>query len=156
MRQPRHVGFDQIAWLGACLIALLGTALVPATATAQGNPIVVENQQPGSSAWDILNGPGPIATDTGGQIKGYASATSVNKGQNITFRVSVKPAQTFTIDVYRIGWYAGMGGRLMQHVGPLNGTTQTTCPINSTTGLMECNWADSYTLATQTTWTSGI
>jgi hypothetical protein len=156
MRQPRHVGFDKVVCLGACLIAFIGSALAPATAAAQGNPVVVENQQTGTTAWDILNGSAPIATDSGGQIKGYASATSVNKGQNITFRVSVKPAQTFTIDVYRIGWYNGTGGRLMQHVGPLNGTTQATCPINSSTGLIECNWADSYTLATQTTWTSGI
>ena len=127
MQRSLHVGLDRIVWLGICLAALLGTTLVPATASAQGNPIVVENMQPGSNAWDILNGSGPIATDSGGQIKGYASATSVNKGQNITFRVSVKPAQTFTIDVYRVGWYGGLGGRLMQHIGPLNGTTQTTC-----------------------------
>src|SRR5581483_3467681 len=156
MRQSRHVGLDWVGYVGACLIAIAGTALVPATAAAQGNPVVVENQQPGSNAWDILNGNGPIATDSGGQIKGYASATSVNKGENITFRVSVKPAQTFTIDVYRVGWYSGLGGRLMQHIGPLNGTSQTTCPINAQTGLIECNWADRYTLATQTTWTSGI
>src|SRR5436190_1528347 len=164
MRQLRHVGLNRKAWLGAGLVAIVGVAIAslvaalgvataPATVAAQGNPIVVENQQPGSNAWDTS---GLIATDAGGQIKGYASAPSVNKGQNIAFKVSVKPAQTFTIDVYRIGWYGGLGGRLMQHVGPLNGTTQATCPRNATTGLIECTWSDSYVLATQATWTSGI
>ena len=167
MRQPRNVGFKRTAWLAACLVgilgvaiaglvAMLGVATAPATVAAQGNPIVVENQQAGTNAWDLLNQNVQIATDSIGQIKGYASATSVNKGGNITFRISVNTPQTYTIDVYRIGWYGGLGGRLMQHVGPLNGTSQPTCPVNATTGLIECNWADAYTLTTQTTWTSGI
>jgi hypothetical protein len=135
---------------GALLAVLGGGSIVPAAAA--DNPVVTENQQPGTTAWQIQN-PG---TDDVGQIKGYASATSVNKGENITFNVSVNPAQTYTIDVYRIGWYQGLGGRLMQHIGPLNGTQQPTCPTNATTGMIACNWAAAYTLATQTTWTSGI
>ncbi len=145
---------------GATFAALLTlvtiSAALPAAATAGSNPIVLENQQPGTSAWNMNHLSGTIATDAGGQIKGYASAVSVNKGQSITFYVSVAPAQTYTIDVYRIGWYQGLGGRLMQHIGPLNGTTQPTCPTDSTTGEIACNWAPAYTLATQTTWTSGV
>jgi chitodextrinase len=125
--------------------------------TALTNPVMVENQQPGSSAWQIGDLYGrPSATDNVGQIKGYASAVSVNKGQSINFHVSVSSAQTFTIDVYRIGWYQGLGARLMQQIGPLNGVQQTACPTNASTGLMECGWTPSYTLNTQTSWTSGI
>src|SRR5439155_333178 len=92
------------------------TAVVqPGTST--GNPIVVENQQPGTNQWQLGN----AATDTGGEVKGYASATSVNKGESLTFYVSVNPAQTYSIDIYRMGWYQGLGGRLMQHIGPLDG-----------------------------------
>src|SRR5438552_2358219 len=148
MWQPRCAGL--IWWL--VLSAVGGIWLPPATAAAQSNPIVIENQQPGTSQWFISL----IGTDAVGQIKGYASATSVNKGENITFYVSVNPAQSYTIDVYRMGWYQGLGGRLMQHVGPLNGVRQPTCPTNATTGMMECNWTVSYTLATQTSWTSGV
>jgi Subtilase family len=117
-----------------------------------GNSVVVENQQPGTNQWRL----GLTAPDAGGQIKGYASATSVNKGEDITFFVTVNPAQPYTIDVYRIGWYQGLGGRLMQHIGPLNGVQQPTCPTDATTGLIACNWTPGYTLATQTSWTSGI
>src|SRR2546426_5979402 len=56
---------------------------------------------------------------------GYASATSVNKGGSINLHISVNPAQTFTMDVYRMGWYQGLGGRLLQHIGPLNGVQQS-------------------------------
>jgi len=118
------------------------------------NPIVIENQQPGTTAWQIPYG--SAADDPNGQIKGYASATSINKGQNIIFYVSANPAQTYTIDIYRMGWYQGLGGRLMQHIDPLNGSVQDACPMNPTTGMIECSWNASYTLATQTSWTSGI
>src|SRR5881392_1180492 len=147
MWQPRYAG---LIWL--VLSAVGEIWLPPATAAAQSNPIVIENQQPGTSQWFISK----KGTDAVGQIKGYAAATSVNKGGSITFHVSTNPAQTYTIDVYRIGWYQGLGGRLMQHVGPLNGVQQPTCPTDATTGMIECHWTPAYTLATQTSWTSGV
>src|SRR5438552_1636145 len=96
------------------LLGLLAwTGPVAATpATAADNPVVVENQQPGTNAWQLGS---LVADDTNGQIKGYASATSVVQGSRLDLYVSVNPAQTFTIDVYRIGWYGGLGGRLRLH-----------------------------------------
>ena len=60
------------------------------------------------------------------------------------------------MDVYRMGWYQGLGGRLVQHIGPLNGLQQPTCLTDPTTGLIECNWAPGYTLSVSTSWTTGI
>ena len=153
MRRPTHGEGSRFA--GRCVLILLlaSVILTPHLASAQSNPIVIENQQPGTNAWDIGDN---LANDTTGQIKGYASAVSVNKGQNITFYVSVNTAQTFTIDVYRIGYYQGLGGRLMQHIGPLNGTPQPACPMDAVTGMISCQWSAAYTLATQTSWTSGV
>jgi len=137
------------------LLGLLGVT-GPATATpavAADNPVVVENQQTGTSAWQLGS---LVATDAGGQIKGYASATSVTQGSSLNVYVSVNPAQTFTIDVYRIGWYGGLGGRLRLHDGPITGATQSACPADATTGAIACNWTSSYTLAVGTDWTSGV
>jgi len=116
------------------LLGLLGfTGPAAATpAAANDNPVVVENQQTGTSAWQLGS---LVATDAGGQIKGYASATSVIQGSNLNLYVSVNPAQTFTIDVYRIGWYGGLGGRLRLHAGPITGATQPACPADATTGM---------------------
>jgi hypothetical protein len=119
------------------------------------SPIVLENQQPGSGNWQMGLSSFRPADDTVKQIKGYASATSVNKGESITFYVTVTPAQNYTMDVYRMGWYQGLLGRLMQSVGPLQGVAQPACPVDSGTGLIECNWTASYTLTVPTTWTSG-
>jgi hypothetical protein len=127
----------------------------PVTVTVFNSPVATENQQPGSGNWAMWVG-GMPADDVGKQIKGYASATSVNKGDSITFYVSVAGAPTYTIDLYRMGYYQGLGGRLMQSVGPLPGSPQPPCVADVNTGLAECNWAAGYTLSVPTTWTSGV
>lgn len=122
-------------------------------ARAADNPVVTENRLAGTTAWQLS---GLAVSDAIGQIKGYASATSVVQNQSIDLRISVNPAQTYTMDFYRIGWYGGLGGRLLLHVGPLAGTPQPTCPTDATTGLIACNWATAYTVTPTTAWTSGI
>src|SRR4051795_2169675 len=97
MRRRKHVGL-----VGLVMAVAAGSFLQPRAALAQSNPIVVENQQAGSSAWQIPFG--SSGSDSVGQIKGYGSAASVNKGESITFYVSVNTAQTYSIDVYRLGW----------------------------------------------------
>lgn len=153
----RQLGLSSVirsAEVAAIICAISGIVLFPSTSSAQSNPIVLENQQTGTTDWDIQSE--RVGTDATGQIKGYASATSINRGESITFHVSVNPAQTYTMDVYRVGWYQGLGGRLIQHIGPLSGVKQPACPMDVTTGLRECNWAPAYTLTTQTSWTTGI
>src|SRR5207244_4100441 len=107
--------------------------------------------------WQIPNAGFQLANDTSNQIKGYASATSVNKGSSLSLSVTVNPAQTFTISFYRMGWYAGLGGRLMLKTASIAGIRQAACPtIDSATKLLACSWTSSYTLNVPTTWTDGI
>jgi hypothetical protein len=140
------------ALLGAVIVALAMMPTMTSPALGADNPIVVENQQPGSGGWQLTRS----SKDATGQIKGYASATSVNQGQTITLFVSVNPAQTFTIEFFRVGWYAGQGARRRLHVGPLNGVRQAACPTDAATGLIACNWSASYVLTVPTDWTSGV
>jgi hypothetical protein len=85
----------------------LGTLTTLPTLSQSGNPIVIENQQPGTDQWNIPNNGYSLSDDTSNQIKGYASATSVNKGGALGISVTVNPAQSFTIAFYRMGWYGG-------------------------------------------------
>jgi len=143
-------------FLASFVLGLIASAISsPArpAAAAASNPVVIENQQPGTTAWQLNS---MIADDVNGQIKGYASATSVLQGSSINIYVSVNPAQTYTIDVYRIGWYGGQGGRQRLHTDPLNGTTQPACPVDATTGLIACNWTAGYNLTIPSDWTSGV
>src|SRR5256886_11763807 len=133
-------------------LVFAGFAFPNRSAAAADNPIVTENQQPGTSAWQLAN----TANDLSGQIKGYADSTSVMQGSSLNLYVSVNPAQTFTIDVYRLGYYGGLGGRLLLHAGPLDGMTQAPCVPDPSTGMIACGWTSSYTMAVGTGWTSGF
>ena len=115
-----------------------------------------ENREPGSDAWQFWRYGLQPADDATGQIKGYASATSVDHGGTITVHVSVNPPQPYTIDVYRLGWYGGKGGRLLASVGPLEGVRQPDCPLDAVTGLISCEWSPSHTLQVPLEWVSGI
>src|SRR5690349_3630717 len=93
---PKRTKF--IAALMLVVMLIVPAAIRSSPVSAATNPIVIENQQPGTADWlAIQNEP----SDATGQIKGYASATSVNKGDSIAFHVSVNPAQNYSIDVYR-------------------------------------------------------
>ncbi|NDJ24006.1 DUF4082 domain-containing protein [Nostoc sp. B(2019)] len=131
-------------------VAGIGSIAFSASATpANPNPIYLENLNPGTNNWKLDN-------RGSGEIAGYASATSVNKGESLDIKVSLGQAGQFTIDVYRLGYYGGTGGRLIATSGPLNGTTQPACTKDIDTGLVECNWATSYVLQVSNNWTSGI
>jgi len=127
--------------------------VVPVLGLAAGNPVVAENQLPGSNGWRLGS---LVADDTVGQIKGYASATSVNQNATINLLVSVNPAQTYSIDIYRMGWYGGLGGRLRLHQAGVAGSKQQACTPDATTGLIACNWTPSYSLTVPGDWTSGV
>ncbi len=114
------------------------------------NPIYLENQKSGTTNWKITN------QDTNNKIAGYAAATSVNKGEKLDIKVSLALAGNFTIDVYRLGYYGGTGGRLMVSSGSLKGKSQPPCSLDTKTYLVECNWSTSYTLQVGTDWTSGL
>jgi hypothetical protein len=144
-------------------------ASAPVTpAIPPANPIVLENRNQGTTSWQL----DIDRKAENHQIEGYASATSVNKGGSINFMVSLSSSAQYTMDIYRMGWYPqgtnpdgsscapSCGGRLMQHVGPLNGSTQANCPTVTTQndpnfGMTECSWTPSYTLNVPSTWTTG-
>jgi Domain of unknown function (DUF4347)/Domain of unknown function (DUF4082) len=126
-------------------IVSAGTAI-----TAQ-NAIVLENQKTGTTNWQI-NG----TEATNNEIAGYGDATSINKGQALNLKISLAQAGQYSIDVYRLGYYGGTGGRLMSSATGLNGVTQAAPTIDPTTRLVECKWNTSYTLQTAANWTSGL
>ncbi|MEH2078331.1 MAG: N,N-dimethylformamidase beta subunit family domain-containing protein [Nostoc sp.] len=128
----------------------IGSIAFSASATpANPNSIFLENLNPGTTNWKLDN-------RGSGEIAGYASATSVNKGGSLDIKVSLGQAGQYTIDVYRLGYYSGTGGRLIASSGPLNGTTQAACTLDQNTQLVECNWTTSYVLQVGSNWTSGI
>jgi hypothetical protein len=96
------------------------------------------------------------ADDVRGQVKGYASAASVNRGDSVDLYVSVNPAQRVRASLYRLGWYGGAGGRLVYQSPWLAGRTQPACPMDAGTGMVACHWRRTLVLATSASWLSGL
>ncbi|MFN8451203.1 MAG: DUF6605 domain-containing protein [Anaerolineae bacterium] len=153
--------------------------------TAAGNPIVVENQNPGTDRWKSPNFDEYVqnsveeelaektyaersAADSGSaladpgvtwtdtqKIKGYASQASINVGESINFHISSN-VPFYDLVVYRVGWYGGDGARWMAEADHLAGTNYGIPAPDPVTGMVEAHWPVAYTLQTTTSWTSGI
>src|SRR5256884_7342529 len=97
--------------------------------------IPAENQLAGnpSSEWDIT-GSGDST------IQGFAADISVNKGSPVSFKVTT-PAASFSINIYRLGYYQGNGARKVATISGITGKSQAACITDAATGLYDCgNW----------------
>ena len=114
----------------------------------------VENAKTGnpSSQWDI-SGSGDAS------IQGFATDISVNKGGTVQFKIKTN-ATNYRLDIYRLGYYNGLGARLVAgNVLPSASLPQNQPnPItDSSTGLIDCgNWAVSASWTVPTDATSGV
>ena len=78
----------------------------PASSAAAVNPVQRENARPGAPGWQIPAGAGTVIT-------GYASQISVAPGQGVDLHVAAPARSRYRVLVYRLGWYQGIGGRLI-------------------------------------------
>jgi hypothetical protein len=136
----------------------------PPTREGKGSLIAQENARKGSASWLI-----PTNRAASTQIQVYASALSALPGQTVTFYVSVQQAGTsYTIDIYRLGWYGGAGARLMQstkQVGQAQGYYDYSkkelvdchsCLVDPKTRLIEARWQPSFKLRIPDNWITGV
>ena len=96
------------------------TALPPTTA-ANANPaqwLIDENAKAGAADWTV-----PDNSATWAKIRGYATATSAQRGDTVGLRVSTE-APVWSVDAYRVGWYGGSGARLIWSSESLPGERQ--------------------------------
>ena len=175
MRRSDMVFFGVAGFLFAVLI--LGLALpaarisraiqlLPQATVSSTNTIIAqENAHLGTSDWQI---PGDKAAST--LIQAYASSTSVQPGETLTFYVSTQDEGTpYSIAIYRLGWYGGLGGRLKffqtDQIGHIQGfydpqahqlVNCTSCRVDAKTGLVEANWQPSYRLTVPADWVTGV
>ena len=105
-----------MAILAALFVLLIGGRTVSLFAQS-ANPIQIENQSPGTTGWRLTN----VANNN--EIEGYASKTSVNAGDQIDLFVNTIDPQ-YTLTIYRLGYYGGLGGRQMTQPVTLGGIAQ--------------------------------
>ncbi|WP_088892614.1 N,N-dimethylformamidase beta subunit family domain-containing protein [Leptolyngbya ohadii] len=135
------------------VISFCGALATVQAAEPVPNPTVAENRRPGTTDWQ-LSRPGLHH-----EIEGYASRTSVNRGESIAFYVNT-PDPEYKIELFRMGWYGGKGARRMGEPILRSSVSQPLPAIDPLTGIIECNWQDPYWLTIPTDaksgWISGV
>lgn len=119
------------------------------------NAVVAENCLPGSpqDEWDVST---RDAGDPSSQ--GFSTNISVNRGGVVLFKIKTD-ARAYAIDIYRLGYYAGLGARKVATITPSVPLPQTqpACLSDPATGLVDCgNWAVSASWQVPANAASGI
>jgi hypothetical protein len=88
-------------------------------------------------------------------IEGYCSHTSIRVGETLQIFVSANPPSPVYIDIYRLGYYGGTGGRHVATIEPFKGVTQPD-PEIGLRRLRECKWEPSASIKIPKDWVSGV
>ena len=144
----------------AGLTAAVGPWLAPSVAaglrSSGSHRIAAENQREGTTDWQLTyTRTDPATRYRSPWIEGYVSRASVRAGQSLDVMVSTRPAARFTLDIYRMGYYGGAGGRHMLSLGPFAGRPQPE-PEVGPRRLRECRWSPAATIEIPDDWPSGV
>ena len=130
-KKLRAIGFS----INLSFISLVLALLISLISFSQ-NAIVTENALPGNPAleWNIAGRADP-------SIQGFATNLSVNKGEIVNFKIKTD-ASTYSINIYRIGFYQGNGARFVKKIEINQAQQQPADLYDSQTGKTDCsNWA---------------
>lgn len=151
------------------LLGLLSCTMLIAACNSQGtdngsktkNLILVENEYDGTTDW-LIDVPYDTCDYPDHQncrrenIEGYCSHASIKAGDTLNIFVSTNPASMYNLDIYRMGYYGGKGGRLMRSFTGLQGRKQITPRADPRTNFFECEWEPAVSFAIPEAWISGV
>jgi N,N-dimethylformamidase beta subunit-like protein len=125
-------------------------------APRHGDLVRAENARPGTTDWLLANPRvDPAAPYRCPWIEGYCSRTSVRAGERLAFMVSTNPPSPFVLDLYRLGYYGGKGGRHLARLGPFQGKPQPD-PEVGPERLRDCRWEPAAAIEVPADWPSGV
>ena len=147
-----------LAGAAAAGAAAMGASSGSAESVAQAgdNPIVRENRREGTDAWQLTY----VHPNAGGGsrttfVEGLCSQASIRPGEKLGLFLSADPAAKVTVDIYRMGYYGGKGGRFVTRLGPVDVSPQPEPPVGPNR-LRECRWARAIELEIPGDWLSGV
>ena len=142
---------------GAVLLLVL---LQPAGAKADvvcPNPVPVVNENQchsGTSSWQV--------DEYSQSLGGFTTKTSFDLGESVTLKIGrdgpVTPTRTVSVSVYRMGYYEGLNGRLVNSASNVAINNTFACePMDPITGKVSCsNWNPTYTIPASAFPASGV
>jgi hypothetical protein len=147
----RLARFALAASIGCACVALAASR--DAGAVRDGaNPVATENARRGTGAWRLRDA-------RRGEIAAYASQVSVTPGAMLELHVSAAAGRRYRVEVYRIGWYGGAGGRRVacspSCTGDRGGVAYPVPPPDAASGLLRANWPVTDRVEAGSDWVSG-
>lgn len=141
----------------AARLGLVG-ALTPIAGATEAKPkksglIEAENKKKGTTDWQLTY----VKTENHRSrlIEGYCSKMSLLPGETLDIFLNVDAATEVAIDIFRMGYYGGKGGRFMRRLEPLQVKPQPLPPI-AEHRLRACNWERATSLTIPVDWLSGV
>jgi hypothetical protein len=134
----------------------LGGGSSAAVTCPNANPVLSENNCKGEGSSDWLAG------NYDDNIAGFATQTSFNRGQSVPLKIARNAAAgtKVNIEVFRLGYYGGEGGRLVHtatNVTVPNNFTCKTAQPDPVTGEYSCaNWSVAYTVPSSALTATGV
>lgn len=135
----------------AALTAIPGVSPFAAVAAGASQRIIDENSKAGSSGYHLR---APTADDE--VLSGYARQDSVAAGETLQVCILSKQAALVSAEVYRLGWYGGTGGRLMQQIAPVSVDQTARATTNGVTGETDLRLTPSLQITIPLDWLSGL
>ena len=142
--------------VGGALLGGSGLLGCSINAVAEGenqghSRIAAENEKLGSERW----APRHNAAGVAAPVQGYTTRESVAPGETLGFCVSAD--QPYAIEIHRIGWYGGKGGRQVTRVESNDPRSQPKPrPQTEDRKLVRCNWEVTDRLTVPDDWVSGL
>jgi hypothetical protein len=121
---------------------------VPPVHGVYGAWVEQENSLAGTADWNIAN----LGEAHG--VEGYFDTVSASVDDIVRLYVSTT-APTYHIEAYRMGWYQGLGGRLVWRSPELPGRAQPAATIDPKTNMVEAPWQNPYPIGIGTEFVPG-
>lgn len=154
-----HARIQRRQWLQAAAAGASLLATRPSVSHAippTRRLVLEENQRPGTRDWMLQQTRvEPETRYRSSSVEGYCSHTSLRAGELLSFHVSAAPAAEVTIDIYRLGYYQGHGGRFMHRLGPVVASPQSEPEVGAKR-LRDCAWPATFQLTIPADWPSGV
>jgi hypothetical protein len=124
------------------------TTLPSGVAVPTATWLIAENQKPGTLNW-ICNHPQPDHT-----LEGFANQVSAVAGDDVALFVN-STARAVQVQAYRMGYYQGLGGRLVWQGDFVPAGVQVPPVVAPGVGIVSCPWSLTMTIPITSDWPPG-
>ena len=111
--------------------------------------LIAENARPGTLNW-ICNQVQPAHA-----LEGFASMVSARKGDDVALFVNTTTARAVQVQAYRMGYYQGLGGRLVWQSDFVPAGQQAAPAFTAGVGTVSCPWTPTMMVTIGKDWPPG-